>query len=174
MASRSANVILQHVRGIQSGQTYGVLTDRDLLDRFARGDENAFTTLVRRHGSMVLGVARRVLRQACDADDVFQAAFLALARHVGSRRWQVSVGNWLYVVAYRLALNARAESECRARHEARARLAAPMDPLAVATGRELCAILDEELVFPERMVQPCGVETAEIHAEDQILHFDFL
>jgi RNA polymerase sigma factor (sigma-70 family) len=146
---------LQHVRGIQSGQTYGVLTDRDLLDRFARGDENAFTTLVRRHGSMVLGVARRVLRQACDADDVFQAAFLALARHVGSRRWQVSVGNWLYVVAYRLALNARAESECRARHEARARLAAPMDPLAVATGRELCAILDEELArLPERLRAP--------------------
>jgi RNA polymerase sigma factor (sigma-70 family) len=155
MASRSANVILQHVRGIQSGQTYGVLADRDLLHRFAGGDEDAFAALVRRHGPMVLGVGRRVLHQASDADDVFQAAFLALARDAGSRRWQVSVGNWLYVVAYRLALNARAESECRARHEARARLAAPMDPLAIVTGRELCAILDEELArLPERLRAP--------------------
>jgi hypothetical protein len=35
MASRSANVILEHVRGIQSGQTYGLLHDRELLRLFA-------------------------------------------------------------------------------------------------------------------------------------------
>src|SRR5262245_61933844 len=37
-------------------------TDRQLLERFAaRRDESAFAELVRRHGPMVLGVARRVL-----------------------------------------------------------------------------------------------------------------
>src|SRR5258708_14423508 len=155
MASRSAKLILQHVRCMQSSQTCGVLSDRELLHRFAVGDENAFAALVRRHGPMVLGVSRRVLHQASDADDVFQAAFLALARNARSRHWQASVGNWLYLVAYRLALNVRAESECRARHERRAFTPAPADPLAVVSGRELCAILDEELApLPERLPSP--------------------
>ena len=70
--------------------------DADLLRAFVtQRDETAFATLVRRHGPLVLATARRVVGNSADADDVFQAAFLALARHAGSRRWQVSVGNWL-------------------------------------------------------------------------------
>src|SRR5437867_4381288 len=84
-------------------------TDQDLLDRFARHrDEAAFADLVRRHGPMVLGVCRRVLRHEQDAEDVFQAAFLVLVRKAESIRRQESVGGWLYRVAYRLALRARA------------------------------------------------------------------
>jgi RNA polymerase sigma factor (sigma-70 family) len=155
MARRLANLNLQHVRGIRSGQVHGHLTDRELLHRFARGDQSAFAALMRRHGAMVLGVGRRVLHQESDAEDVFQATFLALARHAGSRRWRASVGNWLYLVASRMALNARAESECRARHEAKARVPATADPLAVVSGRELCAVFDEEVArLPERLRAP--------------------
>src|SRR6516225_8007625 len=84
-------------------------TDTQLLAHFlACRDEAAFAALVRRHGPMVLGVCRRLLRHAQDAEDAFQAAFLVLARKAGSVLKREAVGSWLYMVAYRTALKARA------------------------------------------------------------------
>ena len=41
----------------------GGLSDRQLLEIFVeRRDESAFEAIVRRHGSMVMGVSRRMLR----------------------------------------------------------------------------------------------------------------
>jgi RNA polymerase sigma factor (sigma-70 family) len=124
----------------------GQMADGELLERFAsRREEEAFAALVRRHGALVLGVCRRVLHNRHDAEDAFQAAFLALARHAGSVGRRGSVGGWLHRVAYRAALKARARALKREEHERHARHRNATDPLVELTGRELLGLLDEEL-----------------------------
>jgi RNA polymerase sigma factor (sigma-70 family) len=94
------------------------LTDGQLLERFLdENDAEAFSTLVRRHGRTVWSVCRRVLANGHDAEDAFQATFLVLVRKARSIAKREAVGSWLYGVAYRVSLKARAESMQRRRHE---------------------------------------------------------
>jgi RNA polymerase sigma factor (sigma-70 family) len=136
---------LRHLRRVVVGRCAGGLSDADLLQRFAtQRDEAAFEVLVWRHGPMVLSVARRVLHNPDDAEDVLQATFLALVRQAGSVRRGGALAGWLYQVAYRTALRAR---EQRARRPA-GRVAVeevPAPPAGDNIGRDVLAALDEEL-----------------------------
>ncbi len=97
------------------------LTDGQLLHAFLhRRDEAAFEMLVRRHGPMVRGVCRRVLRNLEDADDAFQAAFLVLLRKASTLATREVIGDWLHGVAYRTALKARAAASRRRMKEKQA------------------------------------------------------
>jgi RNA polymerase sigma factor (sigma-70 family) len=118
--------------------------DGELLERYVRGrDETAFAALVRRHGPMALGVCRRVLGHAQDAEDAFQAVLLVLARKAGCIRQHSSLGSWLHGVAFRVALKARAANQRRrAREEQTADQPAAASREATA---ESCAVVDEEL-----------------------------
>src|SRR5437764_14622420 len=81
--------------------------DAALLDRFVgQRDEAAFELLVWRHGKMVFGTCRRLLHDTHEAEDAFQACFLALARRAKSIARRESVGGWLHNVAVRLSLRA--------------------------------------------------------------------
>jgi RNA polymerase sigma factor (sigma-70 family) len=126
-----------------------------LLDRFHRGgDADAFEAIVRRHGPRVLSAARHVLGHSPDADDVFQAAFLALAREAGRIRRRPALGGWLYSVAHRLALLARAAAARRARIESRRAAPVAVEPPDPAV-REAGDILHEELNrLPEALRLP--------------------
>src|SRR5262245_23671029 len=118
MADSPLSQVLRQLRRHALLNGEDALTDRELLDKFAeQSDAAAFETLVRRHGPMVLGVCRRVLRDARDAEDAFQATFLVLVRRAASLRRRELVGNWLYGVAYRTALDARTRAARRRRKE---------------------------------------------------------
>jgi RNA polymerase sigma factor (sigma-70 family) len=135
--------VLQHLHRLACEQQAGKLSDRECLERFAmQHDEEAFAVLVRRHGPMVRGVCRRVMRRAEDAEDVFQATFLVLARKASSIRWKHSIAPWLYQVAYRLANKGRVEAARRREQQA---IGEPAAPTVDEGWREVCGVLDEEL-----------------------------
>ncbi len=120
------------------------LTDSQLLERWvARQDEAAFETLVRRHGPTVHGICRRALGNEHDAEDAFQATFLVLARKAPSISRREALASWLFAVAYRLALRARASARKRRAREHEA--AVPATAASVEPGWEMRAALDEEL-----------------------------
>src|SRR3954468_9394767 len=138
--------VLEHLRLADGG-----LTDGQLLARFLDGgDEAAFAALVRRHGPMVLGVCRRVLGHAHDAEDAFQATFLVLARRAASVARREAVASFLYGVAYRTALRARAR---RARRHATERQVGrmPHPEVAPPEAQGWRPVLDRELSrLPEK------------------------
>ncbi len=102
------------LRRIFGAGTVAGLAEWELLRRYLeRGDEDAFAAIVARHGPMVLGACRRVLADPADADDAFQVTFLTLARKAASLGESDAIGPWLYGVALRVALRARAEAARR-------------------------------------------------------------
>ena len=121
-------------------------SDESLLRQFSvHGDAQAFEQLVVRHGPMVLGVCRRMLRDSHAADDAFQATFLVLVRRATSLRQPELLGNWLYGVAYRIAARARLQSVRRADHELRFPTMPETNQTQEVERRELQEVLDEEL-----------------------------
>src|SRR4051794_38940214 len=73
MATGPSSGVLRHLRRAAFRGDADALTDAQLLERFlAQRDEAAFEALVRRHGPLVLGVCRRVLRHPQDSEDAFQ------------------------------------------------------------------------------------------------------
>jgi RNA polymerase sigma factor (sigma-70 family) len=155
MPNATLPTVLRHLRQLLGRTETSGLTDGQLLKRFiARRDQAAFTTLLERHGGMVLAVCRRLLDHH-DAEDVFQATFLVLVKKAMSIRKHQSVGSWLHGVAYRLAAKARAQAALRRHHE---RKAAELPDTAVSSEiawRELQQILDEELQrLPDRYRLP--------------------
>ena len=134
------------------------LSEGRLLRRFvAEGDESAFSTLVSRHGPMVLGVCRRVLGTRGDADDAFQATFLVLLRRATSLRDVDSLGPWLHGVAWRVAMRARAGNARRRLEEGKA-AAIRLEQAEAdcqADRREIHAIIDQEINrLPEKYRRP--------------------
>src|SRR5215207_1922381 len=103
MSNRRTGSLLKHLRQLVGAPQAPALADRELLERFAhQHDEEAFATLVGRHGAMVLAVCRRVLGHVQDAEDACQGTFLVLARKAAAVRKKDSLGSWLHAVAYRV------------------------------------------------------------------------
>ena len=76
-----------------------VPTDAELMERFGRGDDEAFRTLVRRHeGGLLTFFHRRCFDRAL-AEDCTQEVFLRLVRHRGSWRPDAKFTTYLYRIA---------------------------------------------------------------------------
>ncbi|MEJ7638159.1 MAG: sigma-70 family RNA polymerase sigma factor [Singulisphaera sp.] len=123
------------------------LPDGQLLERFiARRDEGAFEALMLRHGPMVWGVCRRALPGHHDAEDAFQATFLVLSRKAASVLPREMLANWLYGVASRTALKAKATVAKRRLRERQVAEIPEPETGPQALWDDLGDLLDRELV----------------------------
>jgi RNA polymerase sigma factor (sigma-70 family) len=148
--------VLKGLRKVVYPPDGGEMTDGALLECFfVRHEEDAFAAIVRRHGSMVLGVCQRVLKNAHDAEDAFQATFLVLVRKATTLLDRQTIGGWLYGVAYKTALKAQAASVRRRQKERQVSEMPKMEPPAEHLWHDLQPLLDQELSrLPEKYRVP--------------------
>jgi len=80
-------------------------SDEALMARVGRGDERAYRELARRHVPAMVGLARRILGNAADAEDVTQEAMLRVWTH--APRWQplAAFRTWLTRIVVNLCLD---------------------------------------------------------------------
>jgi RNA polymerase sigma factor (sigma-70 family) len=131
-------------------------SDADLVRTVARHrDPAAFADIVRRHGPMVLGTCRRVLRDHTDADDAFQATFLVFLRRAAALRQPERLAGWLFQVAYRTSQKVRAVRLARRGREVELFDLPAGEPPAEFIWRELRPIFDAELArLPDKLRLP--------------------
>ncbi len=144
MPDNPAPTVLQHLRRAL-GQAERAASDAQLLERFlAQRDPEAFELLVWRHERLVLSACRRILGDLHDAEDAFQATFLTLVRKARSIGRGQALASWLYRVACRIALRARAGRAGRERQGIDL-TGLPAGDDAASERRELGPVLDEEV-----------------------------
>jgi RNA polymerase sigma factor (sigma-70 family) len=156
VATTEPGSLIAYLRRTAQPADGGQLSDGQLLDAYVTDkDHAAFAALVRRHGPMVLGVCRRVLGDAHEAEDAFQATFFVLVRKAGAVSPREMVGSWLHGVAYHVARRAKLATGRRLARERKkmAMAASASEPSEV--WQDLCAVLDQELqTLPEKYRLP--------------------
>jgi HlyD family secretion protein len=152
MATAQLQTLLRHMRRLAVSRSAAGASDAQLLGRFVtERDELAFELLIWRHGSMVLSACRRVLRHDQDAEDSFQATFLALARKARSIGKRQSLASWLYKVAIRIALQAKRNREKEWRRAKTAWLPSRGQQVHDVLVHDIKRVVDEEIGrLPER------------------------
>jgi RNA polymerase sigma-70 factor (ECF subfamily) len=79
-------------------------SERSLIQRAQRGDEEAFATLFRLHKKRVYSVCLLMTKDIAEAEDLTQEAFLQVFRSVGSFRCDSAFSTWLYRIAVNTVL----------------------------------------------------------------------
>lgn len=80
--------------------------DQELVRRVQSGDQSAFNVLVLKYQHRVLKLVSRFVRDAAEAEDVAQEAFLKAYRALASFRGDSAFYTWLYRIAINTAKNA--------------------------------------------------------------------
>jgi RNA polymerase sigma-70 factor (ECF subfamily) len=130
--------------------------DDDLVAAFQAGQTSAFEELVRRYRSQIHRVCRGILRNADQADEACQDAFVKAWNGLAGFKRESSFKTWMYRIGMNAAhdMRAREATQARARHEAA--LEAPValravrseDPVAKA--QELSMLRAAVATLPDR------------------------
>jgi len=76
-----------------------------LVERCKGGDDDAFTEIMHRYYRRVTAVARQVLRNPLEAEEVAQDTFIRAYRGMAKFRGDSTLSTWLYCIALNLARN---------------------------------------------------------------------
>ncbi len=140
--------LLQNVLGYVESLTQDRAEQPDsaLLAQYLDSHDNqAFATLIRRHGPMVWGLCRKLSSTDADAEDAFQATFLALVRGARQLRDGDRLPAWLHGVAYRISMKVRRSAARRRHHETTAAPPEAVMPTSESAWGDLLAAVHEEV-----------------------------
>ncbi len=115
--------------------------DDDLVPRIAAGDQAAFETLMRRHNGKLFRIARAILKDDADAEDVLQEAYLQAYRRIGDFRGGAQLATWLT----RIVIN---EALMRLRKQKRDRVVVPFGDSQSMTSEQAAASADNRTEPP--------------------------
>ena len=93
------------LRHNDTGRSSSFLADRELINRFQAGDVTAFNEIVVQYRERVYWIARRMLGNHAEADDVVQDVFVRAYEHLGTFRAEAGLYTWLYRIAVNVSLN---------------------------------------------------------------------
>lgn len=160
------------VSGSRDEDAGGGPSDAELLRDCQRRDEAAVRALTRRHNQRLFRIARSIVRNDVEAEDVVQETYVRAFTHLDQFRGDSAVGTWLV----RIAMN-EARGRLRTRRPTVDVDDTPLPskaagPEAIVANQELGALLERAIddlpepfrvVFVARMVEGLSVdETAEL------------
>ncbi|MHB1424185.1 MAG: sigma-70 family RNA polymerase sigma factor [Gemmataceae bacterium] len=144
MSSTPLLALLARCRAL--GRPRSQAPDAELLARFvSRGEADAFEEILERYAPLVWGACRRSAADEADAEDAFQATFLALVRQASRLEGRQALGAWLHTVAVRLARKARARTRRQHTQAALPERTTLSDVADDASSREMLQTVDEEI-----------------------------
>ena len=149
------HALLQRLRRASLPREDAEISNGHLETFVKRRDEAAFAALMNLHGPMVFGVCKRVLGDHHDTEEAFQATFLILSHKAASIMPRNRVGDWLYGVAYRTAMNAKRMRNRRRKQEVQ--VTTPLEPATAPRidWIDVAPLLDFELnALPEKYRTP--------------------
>jgi len=149
-----------------TGDTPAGPTAEDLLVRVAKGDERAFDVLYDRLAGPILGLVRRILRDAAQSEEVTQEVMVELWRT--ATRYSPERGsalNWAMTLAHRRAVDrvrsARASSDREVKATFEAARARPFDEVAEAVAAR----------WERSQVRRCLTSLTELQRESVLLAY---
>lgn len=79
--------------------------DFELIEKFLKGDESAFNVLIKRHQEKIYLVARRMLGNHLDADEVVQEVLLVIYKKLNTFKFESSFSTWVYKITMTRSIN---------------------------------------------------------------------
>jgi RNA polymerase sigma-70 factor (ECF subfamily) len=152
------------------------MTDEEIVARVRAGERRLFELIMRRHNARVFRTARAILRDADEAEDVMQEAYVRAYEHIGDFDGRARFSTWLTKIAVhealaRLRRRGRFEPiESEQQEEQLMSTKASVSPDAQASNGEMRVVLEKAIdalpddfraVFVLRAVEELsGAETA--------------
>jgi RNA polymerase sigma-70 factor, ECF subfamily len=136
---------------------YQELADEEIVDRIKSGDTAVYEVLMRRYDQRLYRVARSILRDEAEAEDVMQDTWVRAWTNLDQFRKEARFATWLTRIAVHEAL-------ARAR---RRKLASPLQCMTEAAGREL-RLLSAQRHTPEEEAAAHERTAALTRAIDQL------
>jgi RNA polymerase sigma-70 factor (ECF subfamily) len=155
--------------GHTSSHGIPLVDDRELVERVRHGDASAYDILVRRHVARAMAIARRLLGNVEDAEDLVQEAFMRALDRLSTFDETRAFAPWFFRLLINAGLNARKSRALREAEPERDAASGGASPLELAERGEIRERFRAALTaLPARqrlvvsMFEVDGLSTAEI------------